>query len=215
MNKKVLTFSPFFLLFFSLQNLYSHSVAYFSPEDNIRDRLIEMIDKTNYKIKAAVYMLTEKQIAQALIKAKKRGVKIKIITDVSCAESNYGKIGLLKENGIKIFVFKQKSSEKNSYFNPLMHNKFAVFELERNSNQNWTWTGSFNWTRSANQINQENVILTSNHKIFACYKAKFKALKRCCISKEYSNKQSENNARTGESWNDKITEFLKFVRKQF
>jgi len=215
MNKKILTFLHFFLLPFSLQNLHSHSVAYFSPEDNIRDRLIEMIDKTNYKIKAAVYMLTEKQIAQALIKAKKRGVKIKIITDISCAESTYGKIGLLKENGIKVFIFQQKSNEKNSFSNPLMHNKFAVFELERNSNQNWTWTGSFNWTRSANQINQENVILTSNHKIFACYKAKFKALKRCCISKEYPKKQGENHTKTGESWSDKITEFLKFVRKQF
>jgi phosphatidylserine/phosphatidylglycerophosphate/cardiolipin synthase-like enzyme len=55
-----------------------------------------------------------------------------------------------------------------------MHNKFALLD-------NKTWTGSFNWTWSANIKNQENVIFTDELEVCKKYEKYFEILKKRCI----------------------------------
>jgi len=203
------------LQLFQAFKIKTQSFAYFSPDDKPKEKLVELINRTNYKISAAVYIISEKTIAQALINAKKRGVKIKILTDDFCIGSSSGKTDLLQNSGIKISVF--KTNTKNSKFHPIMHNKFGIFEIDKkNINDNWVWTGSFNWTKSASQINQENVILTNNKKVFASYKKQFKILKkRCTPIKSISEQEREALVASNFGWRDKIKDFLKFVKSQF
>ena len=51
-----------------------------------------------------------------------------------------------------------------------MHHKFAIFD------ETTLWTGSFNWTVSANTNNCENVIITDDREACRSYQAQFNQL---------------------------------------
>ncbi len=172
-------------------SLYAHSEAYFSPDDHPADRLISLINSTKHKIYGAVYMFTDNLIAQALINAKKRGVDVKIIVDNATMDYEYGKGTLLKENGIDVYVFSTEG-KKAKFGTPLMHNKFALLDSQ-------VWTGSFNWTKSANQRNQENVIVTTNKKVYAKYEKQFGILKgRATSAHSYRSNPKQNDRSTND-----------------
>jgi len=185
------------------------SIALFSPHDKPEARLVGLIKKTQNSLCAAVYTITNKRITDALIAAHKRGVKITIITDYSSLETPAGKIDALKNAGIDVVVFKPRTSSLR--YRPLMHNKFAIFDC--NEKERWVWTGSFNWTRSANISNHENVILSSNKKLFERYSHHFEKLKNECSSmpkRKIATKKTADASTVG-----KIKSLLYEIRDQF
>ncbi len=197
--------------------LYSRSFAYFSFGDDIRSKLINFINGTSHKIQAAVYIITDKSIAQALINAKKRGVKVELVTDKSCLTSLSGKIALLKSNNIEIFVFLPSFS--NKFTCPLMHNKFAIFDMDGKEKQ-WIWTGSYNWTDTASKVNQENVIVTNDKKVCDQYKKQFELLKKACVLKTVQSSRDKpkiarkNRIVKNKSWADKIKDVFQAPKKR-
>ncbi len=56
-----------------------------------------------------------------------------------------------------------------------MHHKFALFT--NNAGKSIVWTGSYNFTKAANEANQENVIVIADNKIFDQFSNQFKRLK--------------------------------------
>lgn len=186
-------------LAFPFLSLNPRSEVFFSPDDNPTKRLIEVINSTRKRIYAAVYMLTDKQIATALIDAKKRGVDVKIIVDKATADYEYGKSKVLQDAGIDVYVFSDDS--KNKKFGALMHNKFAILDEK-------IWTGSFNWTKSANQKNQENVILTTNKNVYQKFETHFEILKkRCHLTKNSKRTQKNKNFSEKTFW-EKLKELI-------
>lgn len=160
----------------SFHFLLSTAEVLFSPDDHPTSRLLELINGAHNKIHAAVYMLTDKDIAQALVNAKKRGVHVKIILDPTSVDTKYGKGKLLIENKIDTFVFTTPRHKKKQTFHlPIMHNKFALID-------NKLWTGSFNWTISANKQNQENVIITDDQGMYQRFERHFAILEKRCIA---------------------------------
>ena len=140
----------------------------FSPADKPAERLIELIDGAKKSITAAIYMLTDKKIADALITAKKeRRVVIRLVLDPISA-GKYGKADYLIANNIPIYIY--KPSAIRPWFTPIMHHKFAVFD------DTILWTGSFNWTVSANISNAENILISTDSIICRMYKAYFETL---------------------------------------
>jgi len=195
----------FFVLFllFTVQSFGKTDVL-FSPDDKPSQKLIELLNNAKSRIFAAVYMITDKRIADALISAKNnRKVDVQIITDSSCLKSDYGKIDKLKENNINVFVF---SSDKKSNLmsEPLMHNKFALID-------NKVWTGSFNWTRSADHSNQENVVIMDKQKIVSRYEKQFEKLKSRCVHQK-SNKVKTSFSQN--SWDSKEKSYYFFLRNK-
>ena len=181
----------------------AHSEAFFSPDDHPSTRLIQIINSTKRRIYAAVYMLTDKQIAQALVDARKRGVDVKIIVDPASVDYEYGKGKFLKENGIDVYVFSTQKKDKKGWNNsPLMHNKFALLD-------NQLWTGSFNWTKSANQRNQENVILTTNKKVYSRFEKQFEILRgRATSLRSYRSNTNHKNLSNQGFW-DQLRELFR------
>lgn len=102
---------------------------------DLRDKIIDRINTATYSIDMAVYSFTLNDVANALIAAKNRGVKVRVVyhnRDVQSAMQQ------LLDNGIQM---SQRAS------GGLMHNKFAVFDARDDSTENdWVWTGSWNWT---------------------------------------------------------------------
>ncbi|WP_456396449.1 phospholipase D family nuclease [Desulfurobacterium sp.] len=120
--------------------------AYFSPRGGCTEALVKEIDNAKHDIEAAIYSFTSRRIANAFIRASKRGVMVRIIIDKSTAKSRRCVAPLLEKAGISV-KFKRGTG------GGLMHNKFAVIDGET------LITGSFNWTVSAEKRNDENLIV--------------------------------------------------------
>jgi len=157
-------------------------IILFSPQDKPTNMLLKLINEAQKTILAAVYMFTENRIAQALIKARQRNVEIKIIVDRVTVESEYGKALLLLQNGIEVsmytpfkaaavpYRFLKQNGDKFFPHESIMHNKFAIFDNKT------VFTGSFNWTVSANVRNQENVIVIEDADVCKIYETYFDKL---------------------------------------
>ncbi len=163
------------LYFYVMHNsLCAWSAVYFTPRDDIKFELIQLIKEERTSIHAAMYMMTDKSIAQALVEAYVRGVKIYMILDQISMGEKYGKGLFLQENGIVVTVHRAQSL--NAYCMPIMHHKFFIFGFNSRMQKSLAWTGSFNCTASASRLHDENVIITDDVRVIAEYKECFKQL---------------------------------------
>lgn len=148
--------------------------AYFSPNDNIKQKLIDLINNEQSAIKISIYMFNDKDIAQALIDAKnKRKVDVQVIADSVCMKDRFSKIPMLQKENIQVTVYQ---SQNTGLFPEVMHNKFVLFSKNQ-GNKSLVWTGSFNFTSAANHKNPENVVVLDNAGIIQQYQQEFKRLK--------------------------------------
>lgn len=149
------------------------ATVYFSPDDVLEKRLIDLIDEETKSIYIAMYCLTHKEIGEALIKAKKRGVDVQIIVDKYCLKMK-SPLTKMVDAGISISVWDAKGGKKRE--GALMHNKFCIF------GDNTVWTGSFNLTYRASRVHQENVVVLNNQEIASEFKKQFNTIKmRSCL----------------------------------
>lgn len=142
--------------------------VFFSPDNKPKNHLIEMIQNEQKRILCAVYIFTDHDIADAMVKAKKRDVDIKLIVDQSCLGKKGNQVNYLRENGISVDIYTARRY--------IMHNKFILFE-ENMDGRKFIWTGSFNLTYAANN-NQENSIALENDEVYKQYEDQFTVIQR-------------------------------------
>jgi len=133
--------------------------VYFSLYDNPQKAIIKNINQAVAFINIAMYVFTDKEIALPLIDAQKRGVKVRVYLDKSQIESSYSVSRFLVQKGIKVRI------STNNY---IMHNKFAIID------NRLLLTGSYNWTFSANNRNDENLMVIDDPEIIARYQTNSK-----------------------------------------
>ena len=97
-----------------------------------------------------MFYFTNKNILEELVKAKNRGVDVKVIVDASFAKDFSKYINIMRENEIPVKVENWAGK---------MHCKLAVID------DNVTLTGSLNWTNSAVNFNDENFLKIQNPRI--------------------------------------------------
>ncbi len=152
--------------------------ALFSPDDGLETKLIELIGQEQDSMKIAVFLFTNGNIAQALVDAQKRGIKIEIVTDASCLQDKFNKIAALHDAGINIHVYKPDSV---TLLGNRMHHKYIIFGKNKEGKR-WLWFGSFNLTKSADLYNQEGVIVLDNNQLIEQFDKQFDVLKTRCLS---------------------------------
>jgi len=153
-----------------------HCCAYFSPDDDLQKLLCDYIDNEQEAIDIAIFSFTNKKIAEALVRAYKRGVRIRIVTDPSGIHDRFSKILFLQESGIPIYVYNAGYKKKTpATLSDIMHNKFVIF-AKNNTQRSFIWTGSFNFTKSATMSNQENILVSEQHSLVKQYNAQFSRL---------------------------------------
>ncbi|MGH7832416.1 MAG: phospholipase D family protein [Candidatus Binatia bacterium] len=127
--------------------------ACFSPEKKCADYIIKEIGQAQKEIFAAVYAFTSDDIAQALIKARKRGVIVQVLVDREFDRENQSsKASLLQQQGIGLRRQSGLSAGKPEKGAGIMHQKFAVID------RRVVFTGSYNWTVAAEKLNHENLL---------------------------------------------------------
>jgi len=90
-----------------------------------------------------MYSFTYEPIAEAIIRAKNRGIKIRILMDKGQSEGKYSKYNYLLNNNIAIIQDRHAG---------IMHNKIAIIDGKV------LFTGSYNWSKSAEERNEENLL---------------------------------------------------------
>jgi phosphatidylserine/phosphatidylglycerophosphate/cardiolipin synthase-like enzyme len=132
--------------------------VYFSLSDNPQKEIIKNINQAQVFINIAMYTFTDKEIALPLIDAQERGVKVRVYLDRSQIGSTYSISRLLVQDGIKVRI------STNNY---IMHNKFAIID------NRLLLTGSYNWTASANNRNDENLLVIDDPEIIKIFQNQF------------------------------------------
>ena len=114
--------------------------VYFTPGNDCENNIIAEINQAK-KIDIAVYSITNQNIVDALVAAKDRGAKIRVITDRLQSKGKYSLVEELESADIPVIT---------NVKHKIMHNKFAIFDGRRIE------SGSYNWTDSATKSNAEN-----------------------------------------------------------
>lgn len=138
----------------------NNSEVYFCPADDCANRLIGKINSAHETVNIAVYAFTLDSVADALVRAKWRGVQVKVIFDDSQITEK-SEDGTLLSAGIPI---------KRKKGSGAMHNKFCIIDGEI------VGTGSFNYSKNAQTENNENLIFVSSKKIADAYQEEFDRL---------------------------------------
>jgi len=132
--------------------------VYFSLSNNPQKAIIKNINQAQAFINIAMYVFTDKEITASLVNARERGVKIRVYLDKSQIESSYSVSRLLVQKGIKVRI------STNNY---IMHNKFAIID------NCLLLTGSYNWTFSANNRNDENLMVIDDPELIEIFQNQF------------------------------------------
>lgn len=106
--------------------------------------LVDAIRATQHRLLVQAYVFTSAPIAKALIQAHERGVDVRVILDKSQVSERYTSATLFRNAGIPVAIDTKPA---------IAHNKVMVFD------DSAVFTGSFNFTRAAQERNAENGML--------------------------------------------------------
>lgn len=122
----------------------------FSPYGGGTALVISTIASARKSIRMSTYSFTEPAIGKALLDAKKRGVDVSIVVDKE--HNGRREMGapsvakFLVDNGVNVVLTRAYQ---------IQHNKVIIVDAET------VQTGSFNYSRSAEKYNAENVLVIS------------------------------------------------------
>lgn len=134
---------------------------------NFQQKLIERINAATHSIDMSLYSFFDlPSVADALVAAKNRGVKIRFVYDNRTTQNN---VQTLINAGIPVL-------KRTAGLNGLMHNKFFIFDARDTIPTNdWLWTGS--WNVSGLEVNWENNVVEINDPtITQAYKMEFEEM---------------------------------------
>jgi phosphatidylserine/phosphatidylglycerophosphate/cardiolipin synthase-like enzyme len=140
--------------------------SHFSPKGGCTDAIVHELNHARREVLVLAYSFSSKPIAQALIDAKTRGVKVEILLDKSNEQEAYSDVAFFMEQGLAPLIDSQHA---------IAHNKIMVVD------QRTLLTGSFNFTHQAEAENAENLLIIKGHpELVSAYCATFTAHKSHC-----------------------------------
>jgi len=144
-----------------LQASFSSFEIHFSPKGGCADSIVYWIGRANQSVHVLMYVFTLQNVAEALISAHDRGIEVKIVFDKSQG-SSYSQYVILKAAGIEV--------RNDTNPDGIMHNKVAIID------NRIVITGSFNWTNSAENSNNENLIVIRSVDVASRYESEFQKI---------------------------------------
>lgn len=150
--------------------------VYFSPGGEATYAVCQAINTATSTVLVQAYSFTSAPIAEALVKAHKRGVNVQVILDKSQRTQNYSSTDCLLNSGIPI---------KIDAAHAIAHNKVIIIDNEI------VVTGSFNFTKSAEEKNAENLLVIHNKQLALQYTENWR--RHAAHSEIYSPKASREH----------------------
>ncbi|HJT77240.1 MAG TPA: phospholipase D family protein [Gemmataceae bacterium] len=137
--------------------------AFFSPKGGCTDAIVHELKAARREILVQAYSFSSKAIAQALVDAKTRGLKVEVLLDRSNEQEEYSDLKFFTDEGLVPLIDAEHA---------IAHNKVIVIDGKT------VLTGSFNFTHQAEADNAENLLILKGHPELAhAYRANFEAHK--------------------------------------
>ena len=126
----------------------AHLAVCFTPGQDCEDEIVAAVGEARVSVLVQAYELTSAPIAAALESDAARGVKVSILLDKSQRHGRGAKSWELAADGIPVAI---------DYRPAIAHNKVMVIDESLPSAT--VITGSFNFTRGAQDRNAENLLI--------------------------------------------------------
>jgi phosphatidylserine/phosphatidylglycerophosphate/cardiolipin synthase-like enzyme len=139
----------------------AESHAYFAPGEDCLRRLRELCNGAKRTIDVCVYTISDDRLSDALTDAHRRGVAVRILSDDHKAHDAGSDVLRLRDRGLAVRF-------DDTPFH--MHHKFALFDGRRLA------SGSFNWTRSASDGSEENLVVSDDPRLARDFAAQFERM---------------------------------------
>lgn len=133
--------------------------VFFSPNGGCTDAIIDTINKSKSEILVQAYIFTSQPIAKALLNAHKRGVKVIVILDKKQKKNGYSPATFFVNQGIPTYIDSVHAGA---------HDKVMIIDQET------VITGSFNFSKSAETQNSENVLIIRSTELAGMYRENWK-----------------------------------------
>ena len=124
----------------------------FSPNGGGAGLIIRTIGEAKKTIQVQAYSFTNADIAKALLEAHKRGVNVRVVLDKSQETEKYTSATFLANAGVPVRIDDDFA---------IAHSKIMILDGET------VITGSFNFTKAAEERNAENVLVIRGNKELA------------------------------------------------
>jgi phosphatidylserine/phosphatidylglycerophosphate/cardiolipin synthase-like enzyme len=135
--------------------------ACFTPGDDCWQRIASLLKSARQAIDICVFTITDDRVASQILDAHRRGVAVRVISDNDKAHDLGSDTERMAAAGVPV-----KVDAKPNH----MHHKFAIFDRTR------LLTGSYNWTRSASERNEENFLITDDKRLVRSFETEFNRL---------------------------------------
>ena len=143
--------------------LPGNTELYICPEDDCPGKLAGFIGSAGESVHVMVYSFTKREIAEALVDAKERGLDVRVVMDETQAAGAYSKDEFLAGSGVPVRLV-----DPAGY--GAMHHKVAIVDGNAFS------TGSFNYTENASCRNAENLLIVRNTELALEMEGEFEVL---------------------------------------
>lgn len=134
----------------------------FAPEGRIISHAIKEILSAKKKLDIAIYLIGSKRVANTLVKAKKKGLAIRVITDGRVAKTRYSLDNYLSEKGLDVKTIRVRRGS--------MHCKFILIDGRK------LIAGSSNLTNDAEYRNFEFIFIFEDRRIIKLFANKFEEM---------------------------------------
>ena len=128
--------------------------VFFSPKGGAQSAIVEQIQNAKSSIYVQAYSFTNKSIIEALVRAQKRGVNVIAILDKSNLSDRYSAADLIDHFGVGTLI-----DDKHK----IAHNKVMIIDQEI------VITGSFNFSKAAEEDNAENLLVLRSSQLADVY----------------------------------------------
>ena len=128
--------------------------VYFSPRDGATEAIVREIGQARSEIRVQAYSFTSAPIAEALLKAHTRGIKVEVILDKSQRTQKYSSSTFLANARIPTYIDAEHA---------IAHNKIIIID------RSVVITGSFNFTKAAEENNAENLLVIRSKEVAKPY----------------------------------------------
>jgi len=145
--------------------------VHFSPKGGCTDAIVNEIDAAQTSLLIQAYSFTSAPIAKAINNAHKRGVRVEAILDHSKVTEKYTMADYLHNAGVQVLVDGEHA---------IAHNKIIIIDGRV------IITGSFNFTKNAEQSNAENLLVIRDSTLADQYTTNWK--QHAAHSEEYAGK---------------------------
>lgn len=128
--------------------------VYFSPDGGCTEAVVREVGKARSSVRVQAYSFTSAPIAKALVEAHRRGVKVEVLLDKSQKRERYTVADFLNNAGIPTYIDSKHA---------IAHDKVMVLDGKT------VLTGSFNFTKAAEESNAENLLVLRDEVLAAKY----------------------------------------------